>query len=214
MATQSSHTTGPGLPYSRGIVARMPGWLQWAYTLWLDVAVYIANHVIARMPGHRLRLVYYRRVMRWRIGADTSIHEHLRILGTPGRNVVIGSNTIIGHELYLAGPGYPGMKLSVGNNVNIAQQVFITLGGHDLAPEARFRVQPWQVAIEDYAVIFARATIIGASIGTGAVVLPGAVVVKDVPPFAIVGGVPAKIVGWRPRDPTPSYSLKWAWRFH
>lgn len=37
----------------------------------------------------------------------------------------------------------------------------------------------------------------GVTINDGAVVLAGAVVVKDVPPYAIVGGIPAKIIGYR-----------------
>ncbi len=37
----------------------------------------------------------------------------------------------------------------------------------------------------------------GVNIGDGAVILAGAVVVKNVPPYAIVGGVPAKIIGYR-----------------
>lgn len=37
----------------------------------------------------------------------------------------------------------------------------------------------------------------GIEIGTGAIIAAGAVVVKDVPPYAIVGGVPAKLIRWR-----------------
>lgn len=38
----------------------------------------------------------------------------------------------------------------------------------------------------------------GVAIGSGSVVCAGAVVTHDVPPWAIVGGVPASVIGWRP----------------
>ena len=40
----------------------------------------------------------------------------------------------------------------------------------------------------------------GVSIGEGAVVAAGAVVTADVPAYTVVGGVPAKLIGERPRD--------------
>lgn len=51
----------------------------------------------------------------------------------------------------------------------------------------------------------------GVSIGDGAVVLAGAVVSKSVPPYAIIGGVPAKILGYRYDKPTIDFlnDTKW-----
>ena len=51
----------------------------------------------------------------------------------------------------------------------------------------------------------------GVEIGDGAVVLAHALVTKDVPPYAIVGGVPAKIVGYRYDDATIAFLLNTKW---
>ncbi|PTP60927.1 hypothetical protein CWO01_14855 [Vibrio splendidus] len=57
-----------------------------------------------------------------------------------------------------------------------------------------------------------RAMIIGgAEIGDGAVVLAGAVVTKNVPPYAIVGGVPAKILKYRFSKETIDFLLEFKW---
>ncbi len=55
----------------------------------------------------------------------------------------------------------------------------------------------------------------GVTVGHGAVVAGGSVVTKDVPPFAIVGGNPARIIRYRFDDFTIDRILKMAWwRFH
>ena len=51
----------------------------------------------------------------------------------------------------------------------------------------------------------------GVTIGDGAVVMVDAVVTKDVPPYAIVGGVPAKIMGYRFNEEQIDFLLKLKW---
>ncbi len=195
-----------------GRFARLPKWLRWAIDVYLDFVPYVSNHIVGHIPIHAFRLWFYRTFLRWRIGCDTSILERMRILGCPG-GVTIGNNTAIGIDFYVAGAGIAG-ELIIGNNVNIAMQVFVALGSHNLDPRGDFGFYNLPVVVEDYAVIYARATLVGCRIGRGAVVLPGAVVHGDVPPFTIVGGVPARPLGKREPAVDPQYHLKWHWRFH
>ena len=197
-----------------------PPWrkaLSWCKILCKDLSAYVANHIICHIPIHALRLLYYKHVMGWRVGKRSHIHERLRLLAYPQEDcVVVGDNVCIGMDMFLAGPGLDGenARLIIGDNVNIAMYVHILTGGHTLAPDSSFEARFTPTIIEDHAVIFARSTIVMCKIGRGAVVLPGSVVVKDVPPFAIVGGAPAKIVGMREPQQDPSYLLDWHWRFH
>lgn len=168
-----------------------------------------ANRVFGRLPGHRLRLFYYRHALGWTIGERSHIHYGLELYGGRGR-VKIGRQTTIQIGCLIVGVGMT--DLTIGDNVAIAYRTTILLGGHDVrSPDFEMAIAP--VTIEDYAFVGANVTITGGvTLGEGSVVAAGAVVVKNVPAYAIVAGNPARVVGERPRG--LAYSAESCWPFH
>ena len=88
--------------------------------------------------------------------------------------------------------------LSIGNYVILGDSASIITCSHDIDnPEWHFKA--YGLEIEDYVWIATRAMILPScrKIGRGAVIGAGAVVVKDVPPMAVVSGNPAQIIRYR-----------------
>lgn len=80
------------------------------------------------------------------------------------------------------------------------------------SPIDRFDELKEPVTIGNDCWIGQRALLVGGiTVGDGAVVMAGAVVTKDVPPYAIVGGVPAKVIKYRYDDETIAFLLKTRW---
>ncbi|HKU25286.1 MAG TPA: acyltransferase [Candidatus Sulfotelmatobacter sp.] len=150
--------------------------------------------VVGRVPWHSFRLFMYRNMFGMKIGIGSSVHWRLAFFAPQG--ISIGRNSIVGNDCFLDGR----LGLNVENNVNIGGHVQIFTVGHDpQSPD--FGTKGGEVRIGNRAYVASRATILpGVAIGEGAVVAAGAVVSKDVDPFTIVAGVPAKPIGNRNRD--------------
>lgn len=128
----------------------------------------------------------------FRIGACSVIEDFCTINNGVG-NVVIGEHSLIGMSNVVIGP------VTIGNNVIMAQHVVISGLNHDYTdpelPVSRQGVSVKPVVIEDDCWIGANAVITsGVTIGKHAVVAAGSVVTKDVPPFSVVAGNPARLV--------------------
>lgn len=193
--------------------------------VFIDFWVFLAT-LTGCIPSHNVRLVLYRSLFRMRIGRDSSIHWLARFNLPSG--IQIGRNTIIGNDAFLDGRFrrvwtvgdnkfiayireflFPKKRpLRIGNNVSIAGEVRIFTMQHDV-DDPYFTEVGGDVVIEDYVVIGTRVTILpGVRIGQGAVIASGAVVTKDVLPYTVVGGIPAKHIKDRSKD--LRYTLKFA----
>lgn len=154
---------------------------------------------VGHIPSHTIRNIKYR-FFGIKIGKGSTLHMWATFFDP--KNIEIGVDTIIGDHAFLDGRDL----LKIGSHTDIASQVMIYNSEHDLSKED-FSAIVAPVEIGDYVFIGPRVTIMpGVKIGNGAVVAGGAVVTKDVEPFTIVGGVPAKVIGER-KNKNPNYRL-------
>lgn len=161
---------------------------------------FLVLEALGRLPGRRLRTAL---VSLLGLSIDPSATlTRWREMRRPGQ-ISIGAGSIIGLWATLDGRG-GGIR--IGENVNVSSETAFWTMQHD--PQATdFGITRGRIVIEDRAWISFRAVILpGVTVGEGAVVAAGAVVTKDVAPFTIVGGIPAKKIGERRRD------LDYDWR--
>lgn len=150
--------------------------------------------VLGRIRIARLRLVN----PRFRVGKGFFCAAGCRTC--PGRDIVIGNNFYMGYYCHLMA------NATIGNDVLFASEVALVGGDHkfdniSVPMNASGLDELKTIVIEDNVWIGHRSIIMhGVTIGSGAVIAAGSVVTKDVPPNAIVGGNPARLIRYRKFD--------------
>ena len=122
---------------------------------------------------------------------------------TSPETVRIGSDVSIGTGTWLSAVN---ASITIGNKVMMAPEVAIICGDHHISSVGRYMFDVTEkapeddrpVVVEDDVWIGFRAIVLkGVTLGRGCVVGAGSVVTRDVPPYSIVAGVPARVVSAR-----------------
>lgn len=137
-----------------------------------------------------------------RIGSNVYIGHRAILRGYDRNQMVIGSDTWIGQYCYINSAG----GVEIGSRVGIGPYVKIMTSRHGeegrRVPVLLCDLEFAGVRIEDESDVGIGAIVLpGVTIGRGAIVGAGAVVSRDVEPYAIVAGVPARKIGERPEVP-------------
>lgn len=133
------------------------------------------------------------------------------IFGAAGKNLDIQRGVYFGDgdDIHLAGDSGLGLNarvqgpLFIGKHVMMGPDVIIYTRGHntgrtDVPMAHQGDTAARRVVIEDDVWIGARVVILpGVTVGRGSILAAGAVVTQDVPPYAVVGGVPARVLSFR-----------------
>jgi maltose O-acetyltransferase len=145
--------------------------------------------------GGWLRRATMRRYLR-HLGGATTFQRGFRI--TNPENVSIGSHCDFAQDIFLAGGG----GIVIGDWVGFGPDTKVWSVNHRFDdPDRPWLLQGWEkktVTIEDDVWLAANVFVMpGVTIGKGAIIAAGTIVSKSIPPYAVVGGNPGRIIGWR-----------------
>jgi acetyltransferase-like isoleucine patch superfamily enzyme len=189
--------------------------------LWWQLWFKRANGLILIGKGVRLRYPAYICV-----GKNLIIEDNAELMGLSKEGIICGDNVTIGSFAIIKPSSYYGNRigigLRIGNNSNIGPYCYVGCSGRvvigdnvlmgqrvnlaaenhvfeDVARPIREQgVHLESIVIEDDCWIGGSSVILaGVTIGKGSVVAAGAVVTHDVPPYTVVGGVPARVIKYR-----------------
>ena len=108
-----------------------------------------------------------------------------------GKNISFGKNVFVNSGCHFQDQG----GITIGDGVLIGHNVVLATANHELAPSKSRKLNYAPIKICDNVWIGSNATILqGVTVGEWSVVAAGAVVTRDVEPFTVVGGIPAKFI--------------------
>ena len=155
---------------------------------------------VGKIPSHCIRKWIYRHIFLVNLDKTAVVYYGAEI--RCHRKLSIGKGSIIGDKAILDARN----GLSIGKNVTLSSNVSIYTEQHDHRdPDflciSTTGVKPCAVTIDDYVWLGPNVIVLpGVHIGEGAVVGAGAVVTKDILPYTVNVGIPAKTVGVRPKN--------------
>lgn len=169
------------------VIFKSSGAYAWFHSF---VLVFMVNDILPLIPFWSIRKLYLKSIGT-KIGEGSFIMKNVYIMN--GNQLTVGKYSHINRACLLDARA----EITIGDSVSISHNVKIMTGSHDVNSK-NFCGVFTPIKIEDYAWIGVGGIILqGVKIGKGAVVAAGAVVTKDVPPYTIVGGIPARKIGMR-----------------
>lgn len=167
--------------------------------------VLFGNVVINKIPSRHIRKWFYI-LLGAKIGEESVICRRADILFPKG--LELGKNVAVGWFVHL--DARAGIK--IGDNCNISSYTKFITGSHDV-DDPLFTAEFKPIDIGNNVWVGTGAIVLqGTTIGEGAVIAAGAVVTKDIPPYEVWGGVPAKFI--RKRNNDIRYKIKAAPPLH
>lgn len=185
-------------------------WMPWLYFRLKD------KHKVWAIPWQESIQEMLQALETIQLGPGCFIAPEAHLFAEPGRPILIQEGCSVAADVFMHGPIILGKQVSInarvsmdggsagihiGDHTRIATGATLYAFNHGLEADRSVKEQPVTskgIRIGQDVWIGANAGVTdGVTIGDHAVVGMGAVVTRDVPPYAIVGGVPARVIGDR-----------------